>query len=152
MLAELWQRRIISPDVDQWSPQDMDLLVRIRNAEAFGAFAYLRLRLRTLRGFAVDYRPSGSSTTRLRLTKEGFVRYLSLKSQEALAYFESRDVEAKWVFKLRDLDGHRLFGEEGQLTPEGEALYSLAASGKPAYWKSPNGEISGNRRPPAPNR
>lgn len=153
LLAEFWQRRILSPDVDQWSPQDMELLLRARAAEAAGAFAYLRARLKTLKGSAVDYRPIGSSTARPRLTKEGFLRYLSLKSQEALQYFESREVEAKWAFKLRDLQGNRIFSEDGQLTQAGDDLYSLAAAGRPAFWRSPNGEVSGNRRalPPAAN-
>lgn len=145
----MWQRRILPPDNDQWSPEDMALLVRIRAAEAAGALALLKRRLGTLKGFAAPYRPVGTREAVWRLTKDGHEKYLFLRSQDALRYFEAKGVDAKWVFSLADMEGRKLF-EAGVLTGAGEAVYSRALAGLEARWKTASGEVMGNRPPPKP--
>ena len=49
-------------------------------------------RVHGLKGLAVEYRPVGGLMTQWRITKEGFERYLFLRSQDALDYFDSKDV------------------------------------------------------------
>ncbi|MEK7857634.1 MAG: hypothetical protein AAB320_00710, partial [Elusimicrobiota bacterium] len=145
-LAEMWQRRILPPDSDQWSPADLALLQRILAAERSGALTLLRSRLRRLQGLTAP-RKRGSSDP-LRLTKEGYERYLAVKSQDALRYFEKREIEAKWAFQLRDLDGKPLFDAgSGQLTEAGDLLYTRASLGEPTFWRNPSGEVQGNRPP-----
>ncbi len=151
VLAEMWQRRILATDASQWSPEDMALLLRMRGAEAGDALAVLRRKFHTLKGFTVVHKTPGSGRIQVRLTKEGFDRYLATKTQDALLYFESRDVGAKWAYQLTDLKGLPLFHRgSGLLTEAGDALYTKAAAGQPAWWRTPNGEVQGNRPPPKP--
>ncbi|MBI3551595.1 MAG: hypothetical protein HY077_03690 [Elusimicrobia bacterium] len=150
-LAEMWQRGLLPPDTVRWSPEDFSLLERVRRAEAAGAVVVLRRRLHGLKGLAVEFRPVGALVPQWRLTKSGYDRYLFLRSQDAIEYFDSRDIGAKWAFQLLDLDGNRLFEKNGQLTEAGENLYNRVQAGMEAQWKSPAGELFGNRRrPPAP--
>lgn len=147
ILSELWQRRIISTEAADWTAADMSLLLRLRSAEEAGAFDFLRKRHKTLKRFAVEYRPAGASLTRVRLTKDGYDRYIFLRTQDAIKYFEGRGVEAKWAFSLRDLDDRPLFNDAGLLTTEGDSLFTRASAGKPAFWRTASGEVMGNRPP-----
>lgn len=149
ILAEMWQRRILPTDAAQWTPEDMALLRRLRNAEAAGAFSALKARFGGLKGMAAPHRPAGSSETRLRLTKEGYDRYLRLRTQQALEYFEKKGVDAKWGFRLKDLQGRALFDSGGLLSEAGEDLYNRVLANREARWQAPNGEMFGNR-PPKP--
>lgn len=151
VLAEMWQRGILATDASQWSPDDMALLLRLRSVEAGDALAVLRRKFHTLKGFTVVHKTPGSNRIQVRLTKEGFERYLAAKTQDALLYFESRDVGAKWAYQLTDLKGLPLFQRgSGLLTEAGDALYTKAAAGQPAWWRTPAGEVQGNRPPPKP--
>jgi len=129
----------------------MSLLERIRRAEAAGAVAALRKRWPAVAGLAVAYRPVGTAAKKFRLTKEGYEKFLFARSQDALEYFESKGVEAKWAFSLTDLEGRRLFDAGGLLTEPGEALYARARAGEKAFWRTPSGAVLGNRRPPKPD-
>lgn len=143
-LSELWQRRILPPEARDWSAGDLELLARVRSAEAAGAINFLRRR-GGLSGF-VTARGNGP----LRLTKEGWERWRLLRTQDALKYFEAKGVDAKWGFQLRDMKDRRLFDARGLLTPEGEEVYQRALLNLPTHWKAPNGEIFGNRPSPKP--
>ncbi len=147
----MWQRRILPPDAVEWTAEDMALLLRLRKADAAGAVGYLRKRLRSLKGLIVVYKPIGSSETKLRLTREGYGRYLFFRSQEALGYFQKKDVDAKWAFSLSDLDGRLLFDANGLLTQPGEDLYNRALAGRETFWKTSGGDVLGNRPPPRPS-
>ena len=148
VLAEMWQRRILAPDAGQWSDEDMNLLERVRRAEAAGAVEVLRRRWPAVQGLVVAYKPVGAPVKSFRLTKEGYEKYLFSRSQDALDYFESKGVDAKWAFSLTDLKGRRLFDGGGLLTEAGESLYARLRAGRKAFWKTPSGEVMGNRRPP----
>lgn len=159
LLTELWQRRIISSETDRYAPEDLALLERLRDAERAGAVAELRRTYAgNIKGLVASYKiPSvtgGRSTEGLRLTREGFDKWLFLRSQKALEYFQSKDVDAKWAFSLTDLSGKKLFEQTGLLTPAGDALYSRVALGLSAEWRLPDGTVAGNRphrpEPPAP--
>jgi len=148
-LAEMWQRGILAVDMNQWSPADMGLLRRMRRAEAAGAFGLLRQRFHTLKGFAVQEPLSGKRPARVRLTRAGFDKYLLVKSQDALRYFESKGVDVKWAYGLTDMQGRALFDKgRGLLTEAGEELYGRASQNLPTFWKTRAGEVMGNRRPP----
>lgn len=142
-LSEMWQRRVLAPEARDYGPQDLELLARVRSAEAAGALGYLRRRVGNLSGYAVS-RGAGP----LRLTKEGWERFRLMRTQDALKYFEAKGVDAKWGFHLRDMKDRRLFDARGLLTPEGEELYTRALANLPVHWKTPNGEVFGNRPPP----
>jgi hypothetical protein len=150
VLSEMWQRRLLPADVLQWNAEDMALLQRLRRAEASGALNVLRRRFMGLKGLAVEYRPVGAQSSGWRLTKEGYQRYIFVRSQDALQYFDTKEIGAKDAFKLTDLDGNKLFDSTGLLTDAGEALYDRILAGLEAFWKNPAGVISGNRRPPKP--
>lgn len=146
-LSELWERRILAADATQWSPEDMALMLRLRNAEHSGALGLLKRRFYTLKGFTVIHK-SAQGPSEIRLTKEGYDRYLATKSQEAMTYFETKLVDAKWVFKLRDEQDRPMFdGGSGMLTESGDAVYTRATLNLPVYWKLPSGEVMGNRPP-----
>ncbi len=146
ILAEMWQRKVLSPESTQWSPEDMRLLLRVRRAESDGAIEFLKSRV-GLAGYAVEHRPAGKPP-KLRLTRPGLDRYWFLKTQEAIRFFEMREIDAKWIFGLQDLPGRALFTAGGLLTPEGEALYERARIGLPAHWRLPDGQVKGTTRPP----
>ena len=148
-LQEMWQRRILSTESRQWSSEDLDLLQRMREAERYGAVTLLRKRVGDVSGLTFGARTSPSAPPVLKLTREGYERWVTLRSQEAIDYFEQKGVETKWIFFLVDLDGHRLFDGGGRLTPRGEYVYDLASVNMPVWWRVPQtGEVFGTRPPP----
>lgn len=144
-LAEMRQRHVLSAEADQWTDADLGLLLRLRNAEASGAVGFLRRKEASLKNYAVVHKPAGALVRRMRLTREGYDRYIFLKSQMAIRYFESTGIDAKWIFLLKDTRENPLFGEGGLLTEKGDQLYGLVLEGKPAFWKTASGELLGNR-------
>ena len=148
-LKDMWQRGILGTDMNQWSPLDLELLERMRRAEASGALGLLRRHFLSWKGLVLRDRPPGAAATRLRLTRQGFDKYLRIKSQEALAYFERKEVETKWAYWLTDLEGRPLFDRgTGLLTDAGDELYSNAVASRPVFWRLRSGEVRGNRPVP----
>ena len=145
VLQEMWQRRILAPDLSSWAPADMELLEKIRRAET-DALEYLKRKFGDTRPWAAARR--GPTPSRPLLTKGGYEKHLFHLSQDALEYFESKGAGAKWALKMTDLEGKRLFGSDGRLTPIGIGVYARARLKLEVYWRSPNGETFGTRRPP----
>ena len=145
VLDEMWARRILAPDQTVWAPADAELLGNIRQGEV-DALAYLKKKFASARPWTAASRSKVPG--RRLLTKEGYVKYWFHLTQDALEYFESKGAGAKWALKLTDWDGKRLFDGDGRLTPAGNAVYSRAKLKLEVYWKSPNGESFGTRRPP----
>ena len=145
VLNEMWSRRLLAPDQTVWSPLDAELLGRIRASEA-DALLYLKKKFGNTRPWTAPTR-SGTAGRRL-LTKEGYDKYLFLFTQDAIEYFEAKGAGAKWALKLTDWDGKRLFDGDGRLTPAGVTVYTRAKLKLEVYWRSPNGETFGTRRPP----
>lgn len=149
VLEEMWARRILAPDQTVWAPADAQLLGQIRMSEA-DALSYLRKKFGGTRPWTVARR--GQEAARRLLTKEGHEKYYFHLTQDALEYFASKGASAKWALKLTDWDGRRLFDGDGRLTPAGVNVYSRAKLKLEVYWKSPNGETFGTRRPPPARR
>jgi hypothetical protein len=145
ILDEMWERRILAPDQSAWAPSDAQLLGQIRMSEA-DALAYLKRKYGSTRQFTAARR--SKEPARRLLTKEGWEKYLSNVTQDAIEYFESKGAGAKWALKLTDWDGRRLFDGDGRLTPAGVNVYTRAKLKLEVFWKSPNGETFGTRRPP----
>jgi hypothetical protein len=145
VLEEMWERRILAPDQVSWAPADAQLLGQIRMSED-EALSYLKKKFGGTRSWTVARR--GKETARRLLTKEGYEKYLFHVTQDAIGYFESKGAGAKWALKLTDWDGRRLFDGDGRLTPAGVSVYTRAKLKLEVYWKSPNGETFGTRRPP----
>lgn len=141
LLAEFWQRRIISTDASSWSPEDLALLQRIRGAERLGALPLLKKKFGSLKAFTVVHK----GTTRL--TRPGYEKYLFLKSQDAVKWFEAKEVDAKWVYQLKDEKGKDVFDGNGLLTEDGDVLFTRVTHNLPTYWVLPSGERQGNRPP-----
>ena len=146
-LEELWQRRLLPPDQSSWAPQDFEVLQKIRAVEK-DALAYLRRQQGGIRPWTAKP-PSGRALSAPMLTKAGYERYMFLLSQDAIAYFESKGADAKWALKLRDWDDKPMFDGGGLVTDDGVRVYKLARLNLEVFWKSPNGEVFGTRRPPA---
>jgi hypothetical protein len=146
-LEELWQRRMLPPDQDSWAPQDFELLQKIRAVEK-DAIAYLRGQSGGSRPWTAASR-SGGAAAAPKLTKAGYERYVFMLSQDALAYFESKGADAKWALKLRDWNDRPMFDAGGLITDDGVRVYRLAKLKLEVFWKSPNGDVFGTRRPPA---
>lgn len=146
ILEELWQRRILPPDQKMWSPDDYELLERIRRSEP-DALALLRRRAGGLRPWTAKP-PGGVLSGAPRLTKEGYERYLALLTQDAIVYFESKGADARWVFKLKDRDDRPLFDGRGSLTEAGSDVYRRARLNLEVFWRAPDGAVFGTRRPP----
>ena len=144
-LEEMWQRRLLPPDQDTWAPEDEALLKKIRAVEK-DALVYLRRIPGGTRPWTA--KPRAGSDAGWRLTKEGYARYQFLLSQDAIVYFEKKGADAKWVFKLRDWDDKPLFDGAGLVTDEGARVYRLAKYNLEVFWKGPNGDAYGTRRPP----
>lgn len=148
VLVEMRRRRVIKADQARWTPDDQTLLLRMREAEKLGAFEVLRDRLAHLKTLAVE-QPVQFGYKKLWLTKEGYVMFLFVKSQNARAYFESRGHEAKDVLlSVRNLREERLFDKGGTLTQAGDEVYNRVQRGLPAFWRGKDGRINGNVRPP----
>jgi hypothetical protein len=141
----MWQRRILPPDQDSWSPQDMALLLKMRRSEE-DALRYLREKFGGYRLWVAKSRPGLPLT--FRLTKDGFEKYEAVVTQDAFAYFESKGAEAKDVFKLKDWDGRAVFDEGGRLTEDGARLFFRARRKLEVFWRGPDGRVYGTRRPP----
>lgn len=146
-LEEMWQRRILPPDQSSWSPRDLELLERIRRCEN-DALRLLRDRFGGYRPWVAQPRAGGPAV--VRLTKEGREKYLFVLTQDAIAYFESKGAEARWVFKLKDLEGRALFDDDGRITEDGARVYQRARLKLESFWRAPDGTVYGTRRPPAP--
>ena len=146
VLDEMWARRILAPDQSAWSPADAQLLGQIRMSEP-EALSYLKKKFGGTRQWTAARR--SKEPARRLLTKEGWERYLSGVTQDAIEYFESKGAGAKWALKLTDWDGRRLFDGDGRLTPAGLTVYNRAKLKLEVFWRSPNGEVFGTRRPPA---
>jgi hypothetical protein len=142
--AEMWERRILAPDQSTWAPADAELLDKIRSSED-DALAYLRRKFGGTRSWTSARR--GREPARRLLTKEGYDKYLFHLTQDAIEYFEAKGASAKWALKLTDENGKRLFDGDGRLTTAGIAVYNRAKLKLEVYWKSPNGETFGTRRP-----
>lgn len=147
VLEEMWQRRILNPDQTYWAPADAALLSAIRESEN-DAIPYLKSHFGPLRRWTAVAR-KGEVLPKPVLTKEGYEKYRFELTRDALEYFEKKGADAKWALKMTDWDGKRLFDAEGKLTPAGVRVYTRARLKLEVYWKSPNGETFGTRRPPA---
>ncbi len=147
-LEEMWQRRLLPPDQEEWSPADLALLTKMRRVEG-EALGYLRRRFGGVRPWSA--RSGAGTAVVVRLTKAGYEKYEFLFTQDAIAYFESKGAEAKDVFALKGWDGQALFDGDGRLTDEGAALYTRARAKLPAFWRGPDGRVYGTRRPPKTN-
>ena len=145
VLQEMWARRILAPDLQAWAPADAELLGRIRMGET-DALAYLKRKFGSARPWTAPVRSSAPG--RRLLTKEGFEKYQFNLTQDAIEYFENKGAGAKWALKLTDWDGRRLFDGDGRLTPAGNTVYTRAKLKLEVYWKAPNGQTFGTRRPP----
>ena len=123
----------------------MALLQRMRQAEAAGALGLLRRHFLSWEGLVLRDNPPGSSAMRLRLTRKGYDQYMEIKSQEALQYFESKEIATKWAYWLTDLAGQPLFDRStGFLTEAGDRLYADALANRPTFWRLRTGEVRGN--------
>lgn len=149
VLNEMRLRRVVAKDRREWGPEDYTLLLRIREAQAMGAFTLLRSKLGTLQGFALERDRTPGRIPTLWLNREGYEKYVFLRSQDARAYFERKRAEAKFVFELKDLRGRLLFDRDGLLTEAGNSIYNRVQRGMPAFWRFPNGRVTGNVRPGA---
>jgi hypothetical protein len=145
VLDEMWARRLLPPDQTVWSPLDAELLSHIRESET-DALAYLKKKFGSTRPWTVA--PRSRQPGRRLLTREGHEKYMFGLTQDAIEFFEAKGAGAKWALKLTDSEGHRLFDGDGRLTPAGVTVYSRAKLKLEVYWKSPNGEKFGTRRPP----
>jgi len=145
VLEEMWARRILAPDLTAWAPADAQLLGRIRMGEA-DALAYLKKKFGGYRPWIAPRRAKEAGKPLL--TKEGFEKFIFHLTQDAIEFFEKRGAGAKWALKLTDWDGRRLFDADGKLTPAGITVYTRAKLKLEVYWKAPNGEAFGTRRPP----
>ena len=151
LLSEMWQRRILSTESRRWAPEDVELLDRMRSAERRGAVTTLRRNARALASLTVSIKVPGSKFPSIRLTREGYDKWIGLRSLEAIEFFERKGADARWVFQLVDLSDHRLFDGGGRLTSKGDYVYDLASANLPVWWKVPQtGEVFGTRPPPRP--
>lgn len=145
-LDEMWQRRLLAPDQSSWAPSDYELLQKIRRAEG-DALTYLKRRFGSVRDWSVMVKAPGAPP-QPRLTKEGYEKFVFLYGQDAIGYFETKGAEAKWVFKLRDMDGRLLFEPGGRITEEGMKVYRRAQLNLEVFWTGGDGRIFGTRKPP----
>ncbi len=139
-------RRLIDEKDNDWNPAQYTELLRLREAEALGAFELLRVKLGTLRGLAAEQKVDGYK--KLRLTSAGYRRFIFYLSQDARTYFESKGAEAKYVFETRSVQGKRLFTKKGILTQRGIEAYNRIQRKLPVFWKYPDGRVTGTVRPP----
>jgi hypothetical protein len=147
LVKEMRRRLIIPSDSSRWTPNQYTTLLRLREAEKMGAFSYLRKKLGTLRGLATEFRAEGGYKG-LDLTMAGYRKFIKVLSAEAFEYFESKGALGRWVYKIKTVDGKRVFTDDGVLTEDGITLYLKTRRKMPAFWKFPNGRIVGTTRPP----
>ncbi|PCI40142.1 MAG: hypothetical protein COB53_02070 [Elusimicrobia bacterium] len=147
VIREMRRRGIVPTDSARWTPDQYTLLLRCREAEKMGVFKFLRDKIGSLRGLAVEFQTE-QGYEGLDLTARGYRKFIFVLSQEAFQYFESKGAEGQWVYQLKTLDRKRIFTDDGILTDKGVTLYLKVRRKIPAFWKFPSGRIVGTTRPP----
>ncbi len=144
ILSDLKRRNIVTPDAEDFTVEEADILARMKRAESLGAVDLVAQKDRNLKKLIFEVKQGES--VRLHLTQLGFDRYLFLLSQKAIDYFESRGVKAKWAFTVKDSEGRNIFDPKGLLTPSGEDLYYRVLKKQPTEWKLLNGKVMSNHK------
>ncbi|MBI4056366.1 MAG: tetratricopeptide repeat protein [Elusimicrobia bacterium] len=129
LLAEMKERKILEDTREEFTPEERERLQLMRQAEEWGAVEFLRSKGAPLQSLVVE-RKKASGRLKLFLTPTGLERYEFFRSQDSVRAFESKGVEAKYVFYLRDQRGEPLYDSSGRLTAQGERVYQFLLNGQ----------------------
>ena len=133
-LEALKDRNIISPEAENFSEEDIDLLKKILKAERGSAIEYLSLKFGAmLPESAVFERNPNTFYARKMLTLSGYNLLIDKLSSEAKEFFLSKKIIASDLFLLTDFNGKPIFNENGLLTEEGLMAYNKSLKGKKSY-------------------
>ncbi|MBI4656002.1 MAG: hypothetical protein HY746_04540 [Elusimicrobia bacterium] len=132
ILAELKERKAAKQNKPDLTEEDVSIFKAIRNAEKNNAVDYMKYKVMMLPEYTVE-KTDASGKTKLLLTMKGYKIYIKLLSQEAVKLFESKEMNLKQVFLLRDLKGRSVFDRSGELTIEGHAVYFSTLKGEKSY-------------------
>ena len=133
VIGELKKRRIIAPDAEDYTEEDLETLARMRKAESLGGVDFLSRKLGNIEAFTYEER--GKSDSPVKLNKAGFEKYLFFLSQKAIAYFALHHVKPKRVFNLTDIQGRKIFDKNGLLTLPGENLFNQILEKRHVKWE-----------------
>ena len=141
VIGELKKRRIIAPDAEDYTEEDLETLARMKKAESLGGVDFLSRKLGNIEAFTFEER--GKSDSPVKLNKAGFEKYLFFLSQKAIAYFALHHVKPKRVFNLTDIQGRKIFDKNGLLTLPGENLFNQILEKRHVKWEL-SGKIMAN--------
>lgn len=137
--AELVSRGVRLDEGKKAGPEERELLSSMREAEASGAVDYLKEKLRRLAGLTIE-RQDANGRLRLLLTHKGFESWLTLRTKDAVKFFEKKGMDFRHIFALRDVEGAPFFEKKGRLTRRGASAY-LAALGGAKSWIMPYEDV-----------
>ncbi|KAF0126914.1 MAG: Flp pilus assembly protein TadD [Elusimicrobia bacterium] len=139
LAAELESRGVPLDGKRKSGPENREILSSMREAEASGAVDHLKEKLGRLTGLTLE-RQDGSGKLRLLLTHKGFESWLTLRTRDAVKFFEKKGMDFRHIFSLRDKEGAPFFEKGGRLTRRGASAY-LAALGGSESWIMPYEDV-----------
>ncbi len=134
MLAALKQRYAIKPDVSELTDDMRQTFAAIHKAEQRRGIDYLKNKYPT--SVPADYMVTlnkGTAFEREILTLSGYNALRQYVGQDAIGVFQRAGVPVQDVFKLRDLNGHKIFKEDNTLTENGYYAYTEALQNKKSF-------------------
>ncbi|MFH1619654.1 MAG: tetratricopeptide repeat protein [bacterium] len=137
ILAEMKERMAIDSGKTVLTKEDLALFSAMREAESGGAVDFVKQHVRSLSRYVMEKKVRGGRRVRLMLNMPGYQLYLRLLDRDAVRVFGQNGVSAKFVFRLRDMAGRKVFDPSGKLTPEGKAVYEAALGGS-GKWLMPD--------------
>ncbi|MDQ7774165.1 MAG: hypothetical protein RDU13_11675, partial [Elusimicrobiales bacterium] len=136
--AELKERGVPLDEKKKAGPEEREILASMREAEDSGAVDYLKEKLGRLAGLTLERQENGK--LRLLLTHKGFESWLTLRTKDAVKFFEKQGMDFRHIFALRDREGAPFFEKKGRLTRRGASAY-LAALGGARSWIMPYEDV-----------
>jgi tetratricopeptide (TPR) repeat protein len=135
ILAELKQRRILTPEKTTLTSEYKEYFMQVRNAEEMGAIDYLKRKLHRLPHTYVMEINVGTPQYRLMLTDTGFKSYRGNISLDVRSFFEKQGLSDKAILRIRAMNGKLFYDpqDKGLISFDGIQSYYYALVGQKKY-------------------
>lgn len=128
ILDALKIRKAISENAIILQPDDVTLFRNLRYAETHGAVDTVQKLFPTRKKLLVE--AGSKDNIKVLLTLAGYKTYISATTKDVIKFFESKKINFREIFKLRDIEGNALFETNGQVTLDGIKAWHSGQKGK----------------------
>ncbi len=136
ILAALKQRYAIKPDVSELTEDMRQTFTAIHRAEQRRGIDYLKNKYSTVPAEYVVTLNKATAFERKILTLSGYHALRQNIGQDAVGVFQRAGVPVQEVFKLRDLQGKKIFNDDNTLTENGYHAYTEALQNHKSFLMS----------------